>query len=170
VLTDTNRLRVEQYFDKLDSDGDGYIEFTDYDNKVDELCMAAGVPPNSPKAKKVRAQYYSHFNEIAKIIDVDHDGMISKEEWLEKLDTLPSSLTTENTALVDALFDLFDQDGDGKISLGEFDKVAALYGVSRDEYKLVFKRYDTDNSGDLSREEVQKLNADFIGKLINVPK
>jgi hypothetical protein len=65
------RNNIDQIFSKYDRDGTGYLEPTEFQAFFGELCNLLGRPPVND---------YNQFVTIAKSIDADKDGRISKPE------------------------------------------------------------------------------------------
>ncbi|RKP23053.1 hypothetical protein SYNPS1DRAFT_31254 [Syncephalis pseudoplumigaleata] len=66
--------------------------------------------------------------------------------------------------VVDRLFHFFDQNGDGLISFGEFVSGISTLGRGNFEEKVryVFKGYDLDNDGYISRSEMHAVYSSFV--------
>eukprot|EP00927_Polykrikos_kofoidii_P075195 TRINITY_DN71278_c0_g1_i1.p1 TRINITY_DN71278_c0_g1~~TRINITY_DN71278_c0_g1_i1.p1 ORF type:complete len:170 (+),score=42.30 TRINITY_DN71278_c0_g1_i1:141-650(+) len=105
---------------------------------------AGRLPPvDDPKVSKLM--------EAFRELDKDGGGDISKEEFLSNL---AASHTEEE---LERLLSIVDMDGDGKISYTEF--------IRMDMMISSFRRFDDDNSGQISGEELRlvllKLNPSF---------
>lgn len=98
-------------------------------------------------------KFWTVFNEI----DKSHDGTISASELINylQLDVSPFN---------EKIFRVMDN-GDGKLGFLEFTLSVLKYGV-QDRMALTalaFKLYDTDDSGQLSMDEIQKLLSHIYG-------
>ena len=127
--------------------------------------------------KSLILQHEDELINLFKVLDVDGNGTIDREEVVTGIEML------NRTALADAdetfanpgeLFDMFDDDGNGEIDLDEFTKVIEESKVARklsdsvdtskinalrknQEMLLIAFRYlDRDGSGTIDREEFRK--------------
>lgn len=100
---------------------------------------------------------------MQKFMDADHDGngVIDKDELralLESVGGEPPSQHWLGDDEVDAIFQLYDKDGNGTISFDEFVHLAEdgiLLDGKLHEYEVVFNALDTDNDGTLSALEIR---------------
>jgi Ca2+-binding EF-hand superfamily protein len=166
VINDTLKNRLELQFDKLDRDGNGYIEIADYDEAADEVCRSLGADPQSPKAQRFRTEYRSLFNRLVELLETDKDNRISREEFLAGLEGIWDQIAGYDVLkpLSAATFDLVDQNGDGAVSLDEFSKVASAYGVPKSEYEALFRRHDKNKDGDLAANEMHEFIAEYFNQ------
>ncbi|CAG5128732.1 unnamed protein product [Candidula unifasciata] len=80
--------------------------------------------------------------------DTNKDGKITAQEFATNVDTIDPAFAGKEQAL----FDLLDKDADGKLD-GK---------VNKKDLEAVFKRVDTDNDGEISRNEFAKAFSDVI--------
>lgn len=94
----------------------------------------------------------SIFNEM----DVDNDGVISKEEFCNGL---KNSNYFKSNNEIDKLFKMIDTDNSKKINFSEF--IAATvdkkFFDSKEKLLEVFQNFDRDNNGKISFDEFQKV-------------
>ena len=101
---------------------------------------------------------------IMQIADKDHDGFISREEFLgEKPSTShrKKSVSDETNAKADLAFNVFDKNHDGFITKDEMLKMSK--NITKAQVDAVFARNDENHDGKLTREEFQ----DFMHKRKN---
>ena len=100
--------------------------------------------------------------EIFRSADVDASGHITVQE-------LFAHLATEATFFRDRVFNLFDEDGSGKIDFREF--VLSLWNYcTLSKASLVifaFDLYDVDSTGQLSPKEIHNMLVDLYGKTVD---
>lgn len=100
--------------------------------------------------------------EIFRSADVDASGHITVQE-------LFAHLATEATFFRDRVFNLFDEDGSGKIDFREF--VLSLWNYcTLSKASLVifaFDLYDADSTGQLSPKEIHNMLVDLYGKTVD---
>ena len=132
-------------FDHFDTDNDGVIHVNDLDSVLD----AMGVHLDAHQ----RAQ-------MLVTLDKDGDGDVTKEEFVHwQLCHRTSDEAADLKDTAKKLFNMFDADGGGTVSVEEFktelDKLDA--GLSIDEVVALVREFDTDGDGEISLEEFEKV-------------
>ncbi|CAB9504830.1 protein phosphatase PP1 [Seminavis robusta] len=113
------------------------------------------------------------FLDIFQLIDTSGDGTISKEEFVSGMKMLNEQVN-QKVENVEKLFEAFDEDGDGEISIVDFSKAlqssTALQGVTealkddqvehlkrtQDMIATSFKYLDSNKDGGIDRSEFEK--------------
>jgi len=134
-----------QLFDMYDEDGGGSINLKELGGLMKSLGKVMGD---------------SELQHVMKILDVDGNGDISKQEfllWYAEQKLKQKTETPESIAK--ALFSYFDDDGSGKITASEFmDKLVLVnVGLTVDEITDLIRELDEDNSGYICEEEFEVL-------------
>uniref|UniRef100_A0A914X373 EF-hand domain-containing protein n=1 Tax=Plectus sambesii TaxID=2011161 RepID=A0A914X373_9BILA len=129
---------LSKVFDKIDTDGDGKLNRKEIAN----LLRRANIEPT-------RLYIDTIFSEI----DADNSGLISRSEFFKYMTSCPPSRT-----IMDELasqFRVFDQDGDGIITLSELESVLQETTDLDDKaaIKVMFEATDTDNDGKITFQE-----------------
>lgn len=111
----------------------------------------------------VTKKEHSDLAETFKILDLDGDGVITKEELSEGFKKMNKIYSPDE---IDEIFNMIDTDGSGTISYTEF--VAAAIEkdklLSDERLETVFKIFDEDKSGKISINEFKKIfeNTNYI--------
>jgi len=131
------REALEAAFKKADANGDGFLTADEYyrilkDHGVD--CS------------------YDEIMHIMQIADKDHDGKISREEFVGQEKTKPKSMGTEEKA--ELAFNVFDKNHDGYITKNEMLK--ASKNLTKEQVDAVFQRNDGNHDGKLTLQEFQE--------------
>ena len=117
----------------------------------DEVVIAELAQCTSFSADEIRSMQ-DNFSKLA--ASKKDDGLIDKDEFKEMLSN------QGNSAFVDGLFRMFDSDSDGFIDFKEFVVSLSIYqnknkNINEEgKLKLLFKIYDVDQDGEISREDL----------------
>jgi len=103
----------------------------------------------------------------------DKEGFLSKSQFVAATHELEAYGVPKNLAkseFCDKMFNNFDSNGDGKLSLQEFASAVGVLGKGTKDQKIkfAFDLYDTDHSGAISKEELAamiKLTSQGVGNL-----
>ncbi|MEU9085409.1 EF-hand domain-containing protein [Streptomyces sp. NPDC048357] len=146
-------------FDRLDTNGDGILAADDYRASADQVLQSYGMGPSSPKGRALIEANLALWQRQAELVDRDHDGRITREEYREWVGSLPASDagrpagSPEVMAALHAQFNVADRDGDGLMSRHEFVVWRGLKGVSAETAEAPFALIDSDGDGAISWNE-----------------
>ncbi|MFF0861524.1 EF-hand domain-containing protein [Nonomuraea sp. NPDC050227] len=154
------RGSAERNFDDLDTDGDGFLTKDDYLALARHRIRRAGARPDSPEGEKVVAAFLDTWDVHVHALDADHDGRISREEYVESFQALvrTGALDGVLNPMFRATFDLADHDGDGELTAAEF---RTLWNRD-DGLSAAFQRADADGDGRISFEEYARLRRGLL--------
>ncbi|RKT53637.1 EF-hand domain-containing protein [Saccharothrix australiensis] len=118
---------VDRVFAVLDLDGDGRVEWADFEDKTSAISREFAVAPDAPEAVRLLAAYRRVWEYVRGAADTDRDDAVTREEFEQA--HLAGRLSTAAVADLwatasDRCFELIDRDGDGRIDQGV---LAALY-------------------------------------------
>merc|ERR1711892_438045 len=105
----------------------------------------------------------TELEEAFQLLDTNGDGMVSRRELKKLIVKFGGEISREE---VNNLVKQADQDGDGKINFSEFSKlwlnIKKMSDVEEEqEIKEEFLRYDTDNNGFITKEEMLSVICGF---------
>lgn len=145
-------VEVDAVMNLGDTDGDGEIDLEEFVNLMS--------PGPSITLAKIRQSFKSidDVKALFKAIDVDSDGLLSKEEMMNS----PGNRFDKEQ--VDAIYELGDANGDDVLDMGEF--IAIMYPSAGEvlarlsqsfpnieQVKELFHQLDLDGDGSLSKSE-----------------
>eukprot|EP00092_Neocalanus_flemingeri_P026177 GFUD01028374.1.p1 GENE.GFUD01028374.1~~GFUD01028374.1.p1 ORF type:complete len:1019 (+),score=296.62 GFUD01028374.1:74-3058(+) len=153
-------MEIDAIMNLGDRDGDGEIDLEEF--------MFLMTPSASETLNKIKRGITSiaDVKGLFKDIDVDGDGLLSKEEMLN------SPGCKFDREQVEAIYELGDSNGDEVLDMGEFIAIMypsageALAKLSKnypniDEVKALFKQIDYDNDGSITPVELAECSIKF---------
>ncbi|MER6314995.1 EF-hand domain-containing protein [Streptomyces sp. NPDC001581] len=156
----TDRVTVaDLIFDRLDTNGDGVLAADDYRASADQVLQSYGMGPSAPKGRALIEANLALWQQQAELVDRDHDGRITREEYREWVGSLPASDagrpagSPEVMAALHCQFNVADRDGDGLMTRQEFVVWRGLKGVPAETAEASFALIDSDGDGVISWNE-----------------
>ena len=169
MLTQFQQRKLTRMFDLYDLNKDGYIEATDYARVAEGFATGTGCAPGSDEYEKLRATYLGFWEQLRQAADADHDGRVTRDEFLASYDAL-LAMREAITGVSQAILHMTDRDGDGKISPAEFAANMQAYGVDAPAAAQAFSHLDRDGDGFIDNNELlQNVDEFFFGEDENAP-
>jgi Ca2+-binding EF-hand superfamily protein len=163
TLSDFDEQKAESIFQVFDTDGDGVAGRSEIDLAADRAGKAFGHKPGSPAMQSL-ALANARLWELLAVADTDNNNEITLAEYkaaLPKLVANPSFPAALN-ALFDALVQIADGDGDGKLTHDEYVRLfTARAGLSEDEADAAFNHIDSNGDGFVTAEELKATIREF---------
>jgi Ca2+-binding EF-hand superfamily protein len=166
MLTEQQRNMMDQQFDTLDLNGDGYLTEADYEAMGERICVKFGAPKTQREA--VHASMRKFWQRMQQEADTDGDGKISRDEYLSAV----QNLTVDNPSgfdytrpIIEAIWKVADTDGDGKISKAEYKRLQSAVGLPEEVILETFQNMDSDGDGVVNKEELFAYSAGWGGAL-----
>jgi Ca2+-binding EF-hand superfamily protein len=140
-------IEVAKTFDALDKSGDGIIEIAELKN----VMHALGAPTTEESLQA-----------MMELLDRNQDGHISKDEFVAFYSTNVVLEVDNHHGLHDLakhMFEQFDQDGSGEITMGEFKQVVDAFnvGFTIDEIGDLVNELDEQDNGTITEHEFLEL-------------
>ena len=150
--------KLARRFRTYDADGDGYIEREDFARAANRTGAEFGLPPDSPTRQRLTDALLGVWQQLATLADADQDGRISEAEYKAAfaagmLET-PGSFDKSYAPLLNAVMDVADTDGDGRINADEHVRwTGAMMNLPESDARESHRRTDTDGDGYITRQE-----------------
>lgn len=164
MLTDLQRRKLTRYFRVYDIDDDGRIRAADFERVLENVRILHGLAPDSPAHRELREAYLRRWEALRTSADVDGDGGVDLDEWLDYWTRVLESddrYEAEVATVVRRLFQLFDTDEDGVLGPREFADFFGIFGLSTDLARLTFRGLDADGDGVISHGEMETIGHEF---------
>lgn len=154
------RVKVQAMFEAFDVDGDGYLEGADFEalaGRWERLPRVAAEPELAARVRTVMMSWWEHLSTGGGEGRVERIGMAELMAMVDRLPAMPQAVT----ATADTIFDAVDENGDGRISRGEHERLINTWHGRSIPAEDVFDRLDQDGDGYLSRPEFAALWTQF---------
>lgn len=164
-LTPFQKRKIDRMFAALDLDGDGFIERSDYTDRVERVSRARRWRRDSPEYERNRHAALEHWDGLCEIADVDADGKVSRDEFQRYAEIfLDDRDAIRSYAHGDAqlLFDAMDTDSDDRVSAAEYRDYLAACGIDTAMADDFFDYADLDRDGFITRAELAHAVQEFL--------
>lgn len=151
--------RLLKRFQKWDSDGNGTLEWQDFEKEAQKIAQNFGKPTDSAEARTLREAFRSLFDHLTDAAGAPSNGPLTQDQFLRVTEALifEGGEADFNRALgpvVKGIIGLCDKNADGQINAGEFEAWLGGIGVDRSKAQEAFRKVDTDDDGELSLDEL----------------
>ena len=148
--------RIDSTFAHYDVNRNGVIELADIYALANRLLQAFGEPASSERGGELVDAHDRFWEMLVDHCDADRDGKIGPEEYRDAMmdafvDHGP--FDADFLEIVQALLDIADVNGDGRVDAGEFQVLLKARGLSEEECGMAFAHLDTDGDGAISVQE-----------------
>ncbi|MEV0405359.1 EF-hand domain-containing protein [Actinoallomurus sp. NPDC050550] len=130
----------------LDSDGNGYLDETDFDRLATKVLSALGEPSESAKGQAVLDGHHRFWASLCASLDTDGDGRISLTEYLARLGD-PGDAEQAVTDYATSMAALVDRDDDGYVERDDFLTCMTASGFAEANSAAVFEELDESGDG-----------------------
>lgn len=158
MLTDLQKKKLTHYFNVLDIDKSGTIEKSDFVNIGENLCVLWGFKENTGPYINCLKRCEDIWVSFRKFINRPEEGSATLEEWLDFADQVIVNGIEELyerhvNKVVNEIFDLFDANRDGMISLDEYIDLFMAYRIEIRFSARAFTKLDLNKDDFISKEE-----------------
>ncbi|MFJ9855849.1 EF-hand domain-containing protein [Streptomyces sp. NPDC101150] len=157
-MTTTSNNAIVEEFRRMDADGDGAVDRTDFLRAPRKLLAALGIPEDDPKARALMQANETQWASFLALGDADGDGVLSADEYVATR-TSPEFRSPKRPGkgeVCQTLFAVLDSDDNGSISQDEFLRAADFLCMPQPEASSYFATLDSDGNGQLSYKEFLK--------------
>lgn len=155
-------VKLGYLFRASDTDGDGFVDWSDYECLISRYLDGYGIAAEDGRAHALRAAYQAYWSELRR--QVDGADRFTAEQFVaaNQAAGVDRSRFTMADLVPRAIFDVMDTDADDTISKAEYKVFLDAWGVSDLEALDVFLQLDTDDDGRISRDEFIGAIRDFF--------
>jgi len=153
-ISEIDKERIDNVFSGFDTEKDDNVTVEELKTVLRSLMLM-------PKDEKEDDANTELVNSIAQQIDMDNNGEISKQEFINFYvnHIQASSMSRSIDEKADDLFHQFDESGDGEITIGELNQTlnAFNFDFSVDETGELISELDRQGNGTVGKEEFRQL-------------
>ena len=162
--------RIKGFFDRVDENRNGTIEVADFTSMLENFNRE--VKPDPKLYENLRQVVMEHIaamgvtpgNKVTKDEYVNNVANMAVVEHAKRMNGEKMSLAKVN----DALYDAFDTNRDGAVTLEEFRTVMKVaYGCDAEEADATFRLIDTNKNGKMERKELTDYELNYWFDLNN---
>ena len=157
MLTALQTRKLTKLFSMYDTNCTGVLMRDDFDQLFKKMASVRNWSVRSPRCMVVQDLLTQMWNGLAQKADKSHDKAVCIEEWLAfKTEVLASekSYAQEVNALMELVFDVFDQDSDGKLGQPDWERLLSAYNVSPVYGAIAFSALNPDADGLITKERL----------------
>lgn len=169
LLSELQRRKFTLQFRLFDVNHNDAIEETDFTRIIEGLGAVCGL--TKPEHDDLEARTQDFWSALRAHCDANDDGRISLEEWLDYHDQVleqdrqlrqsDRGYGSPFEMVARFLFDLLDEDGDGRLTRGEYRRFCGVQGIDEDTADECFDQLDRAREGHLLREDVVDMVLEF---------
>lgn len=158
MTTTEQEQRLRRRFDLWDRDNNGRIERSDWEAETERLLHAFGESADSPKGRELTSAYLGMWDQLASQAGVKSGESLDFDQFksvaAQQLEQGKAGFQQLLQPTIKAILNLCDTDGDGQVSIEEFQRWIKAADGDESRAAEAFRRIDTDGSGHLSVEEL----------------
>ena len=163
MLTDLQKVKLTRLFNAYDVDNDGFFELEDILDVVGNLARVRGWEEGSDGYQTLAQRYCIIWNYQTQLFDANRDQQVSLDEHLACYDRIFEAHKYDEfiDQLASLVFDIFDADCNGTVSLSEARDFYSAYHLEASLAELVFPHLDLDGDGIISKAEMLRIVREF---------
>jgi Ca2+-binding EF-hand superfamily protein len=164
MLTALQKRKLTKLFSMFDSDYTGSLIKKDFELLFKRLATLRNWSKRSPRCLVLEEKLMQKWRWLEAKADTHDDDAISLEEWFAYYDEVladAKACADMVGSLIELIFDVFDQDEDGKIDQAEWGQCLTAFNESPVYASIVFPTIDMDHDGWLTKSEVRSLFINF---------
>jgi len=141
MLSETIKNKMIARFKFYDVNSSGTLEASDYEAMAQRMTSARDLEPGSEEYKRLRDKMMNEWEELQKHADTSSDQKVTQTEWLTYCEQIIADRAIYDAVVVgqtDAIFETFDTDKDGTVSVDEFIAYYDAYGKDAESARKNF--------------------------------
>ncbi len=166
MLTKLQKTKLERFFNILDFDCNGVIEKADFLSLAENLCVLWGIQNDSADHSMIIDQFEASWLSFSLYVDNNQDSL-NLQNWLDFADQFIVNgdervFKGHIINVVGQIFDYFDTNHDGHISIDEFVDLFVAFRIEIKYSAKSFRNMDLNKDDVISKEELISAFMDFF--------
>lgn len=167
MLTQLQSQKLRHFYNILDYNKNGVLQVEDFDRVGINLCLSLDIKEETDEYTKVIQKSRRLFYQVLKDLNKTASAEITIDEWIKLFDQIIGQQDMEKLKYYIKLttiyiFDLFDMDKNGIISLDEYVDMFTLYHIDVKYSAKSFLNLDTNHDDCISKVELFNAVTDFF--------
>lgn len=158
-MSPLRKRKISKLFQVTDVDGNGIIEFADYQRMLANLGRRRGWDFDHPNIRRLLSLLRHSWTTLCHSVDENDDEQVTQEEWFEIWERFyevvnykPGQTPSWFAASAQHFFETLDLDGDGKVSPGDYAGFLQANNINEDPEPL-FAKLDLNGDGYVTQSE-----------------
>ncbi len=168
MLKPAQEKKLTHYFNILDHNKNGELQEDDFVGIGEDICINLNVSPNSEEYSSIVNRSRGLYFRLLKDIGKKAGESIILNDWLTWFDR--EIITAKNVELlktyilmtVKYVFDLYDQNDDGLLTIEEYADMFTIYGIDIKFSAKSFTRLDRNHDEVISKDELLNAVKEFF--------
>lgn len=170
--SDIQKIKAYNLYLALDVNDSGHLDHSDIEALGRRLIENQHRDPDPAVRAELLRRLEAYWQDLVSRVDYDHDGHVSREEYLEFCAAVSRDFAGKAgesmRALADVLFSVCDKNGNETLSESEFVQWGCAYGLADAVATAGFNLIDRDRNGRITRAEWQRFIRDvFLSQKLN---
>lgn len=162
------RQKLSYFFNILDLNNNKSLELSDFWELSEKVRETLGFEAESTEHKRIADKATKLFHTLVKDVSTSEYQKISEDEWVQFFEKEVIDLNDEEALdsykelIFHFMFDFFDHNRDGFISMQEYEDFYKIFGIDITYLNKAFRMLDNSNVGKLSRYDLMDAVEDFL--------
>lgn len=164
MLTELQKKKLPNLFAVQDTDKDGDLEWSDFEEFTRNLMTMRGRSSDSPEYQEMLARCRRYWDGLQGMAGPSGDQRISLQKWLgyqEQILGTPGMYESFSKPIGQMVWQIMDGDGDGSASPDDYKAIYTWRGLDPQLAAENFKRLDLNGDGLLTLDEIKVLIEQF---------
>ncbi|XP_046542826.1 calexcitin-2-like [Haliotis rubra] len=168
-LSDFQKRKIMSVFNTLyDTNKDGVIEKSDFEEAINKICHIHGWPKGGEKYQEAQQTLSLIWEGLKGIADENKDDMVTKDEWVQMWSSCVRDVSSGEgfphwqKKYMDFMFRVNDTSGDNYIDKKEYTTIYTSFGIDKEECESAFDHLADGTDGRISREDFENLWREYF--------
>lgn len=168
MITDFQKKKLSYFFKILDLNSNGELQLNDFAEMAEKVRQKMGYEEGGKRHKGVADKAVRFYRTLLQDIQPDDFRKIREKEWISFFerkifkDDNEVAFDLYKELIFNFMFDFFDQNRDGFISIKEYEDFYDIFGIDEDYLDKAFFLMDKSKKKKLSRYDLMNAMDEFL--------